>query len=91
MHTRVPAQAFGQGNRGGFSDARLDGLIAGVIGNAGAGREAALRQVARESLDQVPFIPIYNQVVVVAARRGIAYTPRMDEQLVAYYARPAAR
>lgn len=91
VHTRVPAQAFGQGNRGGFSDARLDGLIAGVIGNAGAGREAALRQVARESLDQVPFIPIYNQVVVVAARRGIAYTPRMDEQLVAYYARPAAR
>ena len=91
VHTRVPAQAFGQGNRGGFSDARLDGLIAGVIGNAGAGREAALRHVARESLDQVPFIPIYNQVVVVAARRGIEYTPRMDEQLVAYYARPAAR
>ncbi len=91
VHTRVPAQAFGQGNRGGFSDARLDGLIAGVIGNAGEGREAALRHVARESLDQVPFIPIYNQVVVVAARRGIEYTPRMDEQMVAYHARPAPR
>ena len=91
VHTRVPTQAFGQGNRGGFSDARLDGLIAGVIGNAGEGREAALRHVARESLDQVPFIPLYNQVVVVAARRGIEYTPRMDEQMVAYHARPAAR
>ena len=91
VHTRIPAQAFGQGNRGGFSDARLDGLIDGVIGRAGAGRDAELRHVARESLDQVPFIPIYNQVVVVAARRGIEYTPRMDEQMVAYYARPAAR
>jgi peptide/nickel transport system substrate-binding protein len=91
VHTRVPALAFGQGNRGGFSDARLDGLVAGVIGLAGEGREAALRDVARESLDQLPFIPIYNQVVVVAARRGIEYTPRMDEQMVASHARPATR
>lgn len=91
VHTRLPEQAFGQGNRGGFSDTRLDGLIAGVVGRSGDGREAELRHVARESLDQAPFIPIYNQVVVVAARRGIEYTPRMDEQLVAYHARPAAR
>lgn len=89
VHTRVPARAFGQGNRGGFSDARLDGLIQEVISRMDEGREGALRAVARESLDQVPFIPIYNQVVVVAARRGIEYTPRMDEQLVAYHARPA--
>ena len=61
-----------------------------MIVRAGAGREAELRQVAREALDQVPLIPIYNQVVVVAARRGIEYTPRMDEQMVAYYARPVA-
>jgi peptide/nickel transport system substrate-binding protein len=91
VHTRVPAQAFGQGNRGGFSDARLDGLIRGVIGLAGEGREAELRRVAREAGEQLPFIPLYNQVVVVAARRGIAYTPRMDEQMVAYHARPAGR
>ncbi len=91
VHTRIPAQAFGQGNRGGFSDARLDGLIRGVIGRADDGREAALREVARESLEQLPFIPLYNQVVVVAARRGIEYTPRMDEQMVAIHARPAPR
>lgn len=89
VHTRIPAQAFGQGNRGGFSDARLDGLIDQVIGRTGAGRDAELQSVARESLEQVPFIPIYNQVVVVAAKRGIEYTPRMDEQMVAYFARPA--
>jgi peptide/nickel transport system substrate-binding protein len=62
-----------------------------VIGRADDGREAALREVARESLEQLPFIPLYNQVVVVAARRGIEYTPRMDEQMVAIHARPAPR
>lgn len=91
VHTRIPAQAFGQGNRGGFSDARLDGLIAGVIERTGPGREDELRRVAREAGEQVPFIPLYNQVVIVAAKRGVTYTPRMDEQMVAYHARPAAR
>ncbi|MBW6398438.1 ABC transporter substrate-binding protein [Roseomonas sp. HJA6] len=91
VHTRRPGSAFGQGNRGGFSDARLDGLIDTMIGQTGPGREAELQRVARESLEQVPFIPIYNQVVVVAARRGVEYTPRMDEQMVAYQARPVAQ
>jgi peptide/nickel transport system substrate-binding protein len=91
VHTRIPARAFGQGNRGGFSDAQIDGLIGEVIATAGDGREAALRRVAREAGDQLPFIPLYNQVVVAAARRGIVYTPRMDEQMVAQNARPAER
>lgn len=91
VHTRVPEQAFGQGNRGGFSDARLDAMIGAVIERTGPGREEELRRVARGAMDQLPFIPLYNQVVVVAARRGVTYTPRMDEQLVAYHARPAAR
>ncbi len=91
VHTRVPARAFGQGNRGGFSDARLDGLIDAVIIRSGAGREEELRRVARESAAQLPLIPLYNQVVVAAARRGVVYTPRMDEQMVAYQARPAER
>ncbi|BDG70751.1 ABC transporter substrate-binding protein [Roseomonas fluvialis] len=91
VHTRIPERAFGQGNRGGFSDARIDALIDGVIGLGGEGREAELRRVAREAGDALPFIPLYNQVVVVAARRGITYVPRMDEQMVAQNARPAPR
>jgi peptide/nickel transport system substrate-binding protein len=90
VHTRNAAEAFGQGNRGQFSDATLDRMIGAVITRAGDGREAALRQVLRAAMDQLPIIPLYNQVVVVAGRRGIAYTPRMDEQMVAYHARPAA-
>ncbi|WP_198370839.1 ABC transporter substrate-binding protein [Roseomonas rosulenta] len=91
VHTRVPERAFGQGNRGGFSDARLDAMIHAVNGLSGDGREAELRRVAREAGEALPFIPLYNQVVVVAARRGIVYVPRMDEQMVAQNARPAPR
>ncbi len=60
-------------------------------GDGTPGVASNLRDVARQSLDQLPFIPVYNQVVVVAARRGIEYTPRMDEQMVASHARPAPR
>ncbi len=88
VHTRNVAQAFGQGNRGRFSDPRLDALIGDAIIRDDAGREAALRHAMREAIDQVPIVPMYNQVVLVAAKRGIAYTPRMDEQLVASHARP---
>jgi peptide/nickel transport system substrate-binding protein len=62
-----------------------------VIGRADAGREDELRRVAAAAAEEVPFIPLYNQVVIVAAKRGVTYTPRMDEQMVAIQARPAAR
>ncbi len=52
-------------------------------------REEGLRQAMLESLDQVPFIPLYNQTTVVATRKGIVYKPRMDEQIVPQNASPA--
>jgi peptide/nickel transport system substrate-binding protein len=88
VHTRNVAEAFGQGNRGQFTDPRLDGLIDAAIVRMDAGREQALRDAAREALAQVPFIPLYNQLTIVATRRGIVYAPRMDEQITAIQARP---
>ncbi len=90
VHTRNVAEAFGQGNRGVFSDKRLDGLIDAAIVRMDDKREDGLRQAMLESLDQVPFVPLYNQITVVAARSGIVYTPRMDEQIVAQNARSGA-
>jgi hypothetical protein len=34
-------------------------------------------------------IPLYNQMVIAAARNGIVYDPRLDEQTVAIHARRA--
>jgi peptide/nickel transport system substrate-binding protein len=53
------------------------------------GREPALREAMRAALKKLPIIPLYNQVTIVAGTRNVIYTPRMDEQLVAYHARPA--
>lgn len=88
VHSRDPGRGFGQGNRGQFSDAALDARIAEATTRMDDGREAALRGAMRAAIEALPIIPLYNQVTIAAARRGIAYSPRMDEQLVATHARP---
>ncbi|MDW8314734.1 MAG: ABC transporter substrate-binding protein [Rhodovarius sp.] len=90
IHTRAPALAFGAGNRGGFSNPVLDRAITEAALLSGPEREAALRAAARAAIAELPVIPLYNAHTITAARRGIHYTPRMDEQLVATHARPAA-
>ncbi len=88
VHSRNAREAYGQGNRGTFSEPEMDAAIQSVIVRSDPGREEALRAVMRAAIDRVPIIPLYNQVTLVAARRGIAYEPRMDEQLLAQNARP---
>jgi peptide/nickel transport system substrate-binding protein len=89
VHTRNVQQAYGQGNRGSFSEPEMDRAIQAAITRSGPDREDGLRKVMRAALDRVPIIPMYNQVTIVAARRGVVYEPRMDEQLIAQQARPA--
>ncbi|WP_161993793.1 ABC transporter substrate-binding protein [Muricoccus nepalensis] len=89
VHTRDVQQAYGQGNRGSFSEPDLDRMIQAAITRSGKGRDEGLRQAMRVAIDRVPIIPMYNQVTLVAARRGVLYEPRMDEQLLAQQARPS--
>ncbi|HEY8611686.1 MAG TPA: ABC transporter substrate-binding protein [Roseomonas sp.] len=90
VHTRNVREAYGQGNRGTFSEPEMDRAIQAAITRSDEGREDGLRQVMRAAIDRVPIIPMYNQVTIVAGRRGVIYEPRMDEQLLAQQARPAA-
>ncbi|MBP0443330.1 ABC transporter substrate-binding protein [Roseomonas sp. SSH11] len=89
VHTRNVREAYGQGNRGSFSEPEMDQAIQAAITRRGEGREEGLRQVMRTAIDRAPIIPMYNQVTLVAAKRGVVYEPRMDEQLLAQQARPA--
>ncbi|MCR0984556.1 ABC transporter substrate-binding protein [Roseomonas populi] len=89
VHTRNVGQAYGQGNRGSFSEPEMDAAVQAAITRSDPGREEALRAVMRAAIDRVPIIPMYNQVTLVAARKGVLYEPRMDEQLLAQQARPA--
>lgn len=88
MHSQLVAQGFGQSNRGGFADPRLDALIRDAAFRMEGDREQALRTAMAEAMRLHAGIPLYTQMVVAAARRGITYTPRLDEQMVALHARP---
>ncbi len=89
MHSQQVSRGFGQSNRGAFSDPNLDRLIEDAAFRMEGDREGALRTAMREAMRLHAGIPLYTQMVIAAARRGIAYTPRLDEQTVAIHARPA--
>jgi peptide/nickel transport system substrate-binding protein len=88
LHSYDPEQDFGQSNRGNFRDAGLDKMIESAIFTVGEKREPMLHAAMAEGMRQLSAIPLYNQMTIAAARKGIVYSPRMDEQLVATGARP---
>lgn len=81
----------GTSNRGGFSDAGLDAAIDAAVSRRDAGRQEGLHAAMMQGIALGAAIPLYVQTVVVAARQGIEYAPRMDEQTVAQAARPTGR
>jgi peptide/nickel transport system substrate-binding protein len=87
-HTPDDANGFGDGNRGGFSDPVLDRIIEAAIIRTDAGREAALQAAQQETIARLGMIPLYDEYTIAAARAGITYTPRIDEQMVAAGAAP---
>jgi len=89
FHTRDIPHNLGGANRSGFSDPALDAKIRALMVRMDDGRTAALRDLMHEVQDLHVQIPLYVQMSAVGTRRGIAYTPRMDEQVVAIHARPA--
>jgi len=89
LHSNDPKRDFGQSNRGDFRDAGLDSLVEDAAFTVTANREQKLQTAMAEGMRLVAAVPLYNQMTIAAARRGIQFTPRMDEQLVATYARPA--
>ena len=88
VHSTDEANGFGDGNRGGFSDPALDRIIEAAILRSNSGREAALQDAQRAAVARLGIIPLYTEYTVAAARAGILYTPRIDQQMVATGARP---
>jgi peptide/nickel transport system substrate-binding protein len=87
-HSPDPKTGIGVSNRGDFRDAGLDAAIEAAVARTDDRRQEALRAAMLQAVDLGALIPLYEQVVVVATRAGIAYAPRMDEQTVAQNARP---
>jgi peptide/nickel transport system substrate-binding protein len=89
FHTRDVPNNLGGANRSGFSNPALDAKIREVMVRMDEGRDVALRELMHEAQDLHVQIPLYVQMSAIGTRRGINYTPRMDEQVVAIHARPA--
>jgi peptide/nickel transport system substrate-binding protein len=90
-HSPDEARGFGDGNRGSFVDPALDKMIEAAIIRSDSGREAALQDAERATVAALGMIPLYDEYTIAAARAGIVYQPRVDEQMVAQNASPASK
>jgi hypothetical protein len=84
-------RSLGASNRGGFSDPTLDRIIDAAVVRSDAGREAAIRHALAETVARFGIIPMYVEPTIAATRGGIVYYPRVDQQMVAQAAMPAAK
>jgi len=83
-------KGLGTANRGRYSSASMDQLLAqGLATVDDAKREKLLVEAAGVAMRDRGIIPLYHQVNIWAARRGIGYTPRTDERTYAHEFRPA--
>ncbi len=91
LHSYDKARKFGPGNRSGYKDPVFDALIEDAVGTLDPdARVKKLRQAMTMAVDANFSIPLHTQFTVMAARKGIKITPRLDESTVAMSARPAS-
>jgi peptide/nickel transport system substrate-binding protein len=87
--TNEPRRGWGAVNRSGFSNARLDELLAQALQTLDVKqREPLYRQATRIAMEELAIIPLHHQVNIWATRRGFTYTARNDERTMATELRP---
>jgi peptide/nickel transport system substrate-binding protein len=87
--TADPDKGYGAWNWAGYSNPKLDQLVARSLGTVDAAkREAVAREAAALAASDVVFIPLHYQVVTWAMRSNLSYTARTDEFTFAHYFKP---
>jgi peptide/nickel transport system substrate-binding protein len=85
-------KGLGTANRGRYSNAQMDRLLAqGLATVDDAKREKVLHEAIGVAMVDHGIIPLYHQVNVWAARKGIVYVPRSDERTYAFDFKPAGK
>jgi len=81
IHTYDKSRGMGASNRGRHSDAEIDALIEEALATVDdAKREALLQEATERAIGNLAIIPLHYQVNTWAARKGIKYKARTDEQ-----------
>lgn len=85
LATINPDKGMGTVNFSLYSNAKMDALLEeGLRTVDDRKREKLLQDAVAMSVNDVGLIPIHFQVVTWAARKGIAYIPRIDERTYAH-------
>jgi peptide/nickel transport system substrate-binding protein len=78
-------KGMGTANRGRYSNAKMDQLLAQALNTVDdARREKLLQEATEVAMNDLGIIPLHHQVNVWATRRGLAYVPRTDERTYAF-------
>lgn len=78
-------KGFGTANRGRYSNGKVDALTEDALMTVDdVKREAYLQRATELAIGDTGLIPLHFQVSVWAARDGIAYVPRVDEETLAH-------
>ncbi len=81
VHTYDKARGFGASNRGRYSNPKIDKMIEDALATVDDDKRSKLLQKATEmAIDDLAIIPLHYQVNTWAARKGIKYKARTDEQ-----------
>ncbi len=83
FHSRDLKHNLGGANRSGFSDPTIDQEIRDVMVRIDPGRDQALVDLMHKVSDMQVQIPLYVEMTATGTRKGISYTPRLDEQTIA--------
>ncbi len=85
-------KGYGTANRGRYSNTKVDALTEDALMTVDdVKREAYLQRAAELAVGDTGLIPLHFQVSLWATRDGIQYTPRVDEQTLAWKFVPAKR
>ena len=89
--TFSPATGMGQANRGRFSDAGVDALIATAMTNIDdTKRNLMLAAACDKAIGELQaIVPVHYEVSSWALRKGLQYTGRADQYTYAFEVRPA--
>ncbi|CAG0967136.1 Glutathione-binding protein GsiB [Burkholderiales bacterium] len=78
-------KGFGTANRGRYSNGKVDALTEDALMTVDdVKREAYLQRATELAINDTGVIPLHFQVSLWAARDGIGYVPRVDEQTLAH-------
>lgn len=89
LATFDPAKGLGAANRGRYSNAKMDALLAQALTVVDdAKRERLLQQATEVAVADLGIISLYHQHNLWATRKGVSYAARTDERTLAYEFKP---